>query len=961
LKKIISFTFLICLISPIWAQDPFYRLIGKSEGLPSNSVYDVFQDSKGFIWCSHDEGLSKYDGFNFKTYSSGEQTSRAGSYIREDKFGRIWYSNFDGFIYYIEDETLKELKMSKPFGYTRYGITDKYVFVIVQNGIEIFDLKSLKLLKKTYNSLKYFISALNFNNKFYVQLDSVNVFESLDEPQKFTVKNQPSFVHNMNMIFSNSEGILFAGKETKGESNLVLNKRNQVKVIHSSFKGFFQNYSVTDQIYWACAQNGVFGFDSKNNKELNNGKVLFGDYNLSSVFKDKRGNYWFSTLSDGLIFVPDLYIKRLSIKNEKPFKLIDKSSGFFIGTRSGKVLLNDLNGKMSEISDSKQHEVISMVYDSLNQYLFCSTRGFSVFDKFNRNIYRKSFSLKDICRIDKNYYAYASSSNIGLLNISGKRTGSIWDSIHFSSIILDDKTLSSIEPLTIRGKSVTYSAKLNSIFFATNLGLYVANPAGIKELKFENESVFIKKLQSSFNRIFCLNGNGNLFEIIDGKIFKKLNIPTNIKDIKCSGNFLFLITEEHLYQINLKKQGDVYVQLEYIAKGQEINDVVFLKKQLVIATNMGLVISEKNGNNLEKYKAPFYINSLKIGKKQVKNLIGEKFNYFENEVEINYSILDFNKANELSLYYKINESDWEKCSNNSRTLILPSLSPGKYTIEFKIGDYATENQKIEFIIKKPYYFQWWFILIVSIFVIGILVILYQIRLKRIKIKNKLKLEKIELQKSLGQSMLTAIKSQMNPHFFYNALNTIQSFIYSDDKKKASLYLAKFSKLTRLILEMSEKETVSLADEIIALKLYLELEEVRFEEDDFNYSISINDKIESEMLQIPSMMIQPYIENAIKHGLLHKQGKKELEIRIWQDVGILIVEVEDNGVGREKSAKINSSKYEKWKSFSSGANEKRLEILNRGRSKVIGVAIVDKFDENGLSIGTLVKISIPLNS
>jgi two-component sensor histidine kinase len=389
--------------------------------------------------------------------------------------------------------------------------------------------------------------------------------------------------------------------------------------------------------------------------------------------------------------------------------------------------------------------------------------------------------------------------------------------------------------------------------------------------------------------------------------------------------------------------------------------VVFLNNQLVIATNMGLVISEKNENNLETYKAPFYINYLKIGKKRVSNLIGEEFNSYENEVKINYSILDYNKANELSLFYKINESEWVQCSNNSRNINLPSLSPGKYKIEFKIGYYDIENQKIEFVIKKPFYFQWWFILIVLIIISGFLAIVYQIRLQRIKIENKLKLEKIELQKSLGQSMLKAIKSQMNPHFFYNALNTIQSFIYSDDKKKASSYLAKFSKLTRLILEMSEKETVSLADEIIALRLYLELEEVRFEEVEFNYTINLNNKIEAEMVQIPSMMIQPYIENAIKHGLLHKIGKKELEIRIRQDVGILIVEVEDNGVGRDKSSKINAGKYEKWKSFSSGANEKRLEILNRGRSKAIGVAIHDKVDVDGQASGTLVKISIPLNN
>jgi hypothetical protein len=960
LKKIVFILFLILLGNLVKAQDPFYRLIGKGDGLPSNSVYDIFQDKKGFIWCAHNEGLSRYDGFGFESFFSDKQSSRAGSYIREDKFGRIWYSNFDGYIYYVENDSMKELKMKAPFGYTRYGISDEFIYVIVQNGIDIYDLKQLNLVKSVEISLKNLISAISFNNKFYIQLDNLLVIDGLEISKTIDYKSNKDYISGLGIIHSTNNKILITKKENLCENGLILDDKNNFTFIKFPFKGFFQNYSITDDKVWACAQSGVWGISLKTGIVLNGGKPLFSDFNVSYVFKDRSENYWFTTLSDGLIFVPNLEIKRVAIGTEKPFKLIEKDNGVVIGTRSGMVLYNDLKGHNAILSKAKQHEIISLVYDSIGRNIFFTERGFTGINKNNKEFYSRPFSCKDVIRVDDYYFAYASSGSIGLFNFTGEFGKSEWDSIHLNNITEKDIKISAMEPRTIRGKSVAIYKPLNLVFFATNLGLFTATPKGVNELKFKQQSFFVKELQSGLNRVFCLNGNGSLFEIKKGAIIQEIAAPENIKDIKLSGNFLFLITEDHLYQINLLIDGNKISQLEYIAKGQEINDIVFIKNQLIVATNQGLVISEKNENESVKIKPKFYIKSVNIGGRKAYLNSDEEFEFDENDVEIFYSVLNFNKANELPVYYRINNGLWLLCSPNTRMLFLPALSSGRYNIEFRIGSFSTENTFITFRINRPFYFQAWFILLFLLFITFILTLLYRIRVKRMAISNQLKLEKIELQKSLGQSMLTAIKSQMNPHFFYNALNTIQSFIYSDDKKMASSYLAKFSKLTRMILEMSEKENVNLSDELLALQLYLELEEVRFEETDFHYFIITDEDLDMEMVQIPSMMIQPYVENAIKHGLLHKSGKKDLAIRIRQDVGILVVEVEDNGVGREKSAKINASKNEKWTSFSTGANEKRLEILNRGRSKAIGVKIHDKY-ENQIGSGTIVKISIPLNN
>jgi LytS/YehU family sensor histidine kinase len=215
-----------------------------------------------------------------------------------------------------------------------------------------------------------------------------------------------------------------------------------------------------------------------------------------------------------------------------------------------------------------------------------------------------------------------------------------------------------------------------------------------------------------------------------------------------------------------------------------------------------------------------------------------------------------------------------------------------------------------------------------------------------------------LEKNLQHYILTSIRSQMNPHFFYNALNTIQAFIVSDDKKNAISYLGRFAKLTRTILEMSEKEKVSLKEEIMAIRLYLEIEKARFGEE-FSFEIAIDPHLNEETIRIPSLLIQPYIENALKHGLLHKKGNKFLLIEFRKQENALMVGIEDNGIGRKKSAEINAQKPGNHRSFATQAIQRRIEILNEGKAKKINLDYIDKEDAFGTSTGTLVTLTLPL--
>jgi LytS/YehU family sensor histidine kinase len=226
-------------------------------------------------------------------------------------------------------------------------------------------------------------------------------------------------------------------------------------------------------------------------------------------------------------------------------------------------------------------------------------------------------------------------------------------------------------------------------------------------------------------------------------------------------------------------------------------------------------------------------------------------------------------------------------------------------------------------------------------------------------KNKLVTEKMALENELNKSVLTSIKSQMNPHFFYNALNTIQSYIFINDKKNASTYLSKFSKLTRLILEMSEKEYLRIGEEIEGLQLYLSLEKMRFE-DNLSYSIEVAPEIDVDLYKVPPMLIQPYVENAIKHGLLHIKTERKLQLTFsLKGQGFLEVVIDDNGIGRQRSAVLNQYKAGQHQSFANKANETRLAILNKDSLNKLGIEIIDKQNEVGEALGTRVVLQIPI--
>jgi putative methionine-R-sulfoxide reductase with GAF domain/anti-sigma regulatory factor (Ser/Thr protein kinase) len=227
-------------------------------------------------------------------------------------------------------------------------------------------------------------------------------------------------------------------------------------------------------------------------------------------------------------------------------------------------------------------------------------------------------------------------------------------------------------------------------------------------------------------------------------------------------------------------------------------------------------------------------------------------------------------------------------------------------------------------------------------------------------KQQAKIEVLENRQKVTESRLQSLRLQMNPHFLFNALNSIQQMILANEEMVATRYLSRFSKLLRTILVHSDKESVTLKEELEILNLYVELESVRFR-DSFQYSITCDEEIDKEEVKVPTLLVQPFVENAIWHGLMHKEGNRKLKIDFFEKNNCLRCVIEDNGIGREKSAQAKMNNGQRHVSKGIQVSLERLKNMENDNGQKGSLIIFDLKDDNGQPSGTRVEIDFPIQN
>ncbi|WP_445715632.1 histidine kinase [Flavobacterium sp.] len=941
-------------------QNPYFISIDKTSGLPSNSIYDIFQDSKGFMWFATGKGLCRYDGNNFKTFTADFQTSKSGSCIAEDKFGRIWYENFDGYLYYIEKGKLIAFTQQKTIGYFRYGIIKNDLFLIQPGAVFVYDLKSLKVKTKhiiTDQQIRFCIAT---KEKFYVLSDNLyefgneNSFKTHRLPNNFYREITTPIVNIWNqklIINSKSNTTYYIYENGKFRKSTLNNSTN-----------FIQNTAITDNIIWLCTPNGIYQNDLISNKN----KTYFIDKNISYIFKDQQSNYWISTLNKGVLFLQNFSNNYVDlIPRPNVFALGKKE--IYVGAEKDLIYkLNFKTLKTDTLHESESNHSINQIYaDTINDHIFFNSFKFNILKNENKIINEYIIAIKDIKKIDEKYFSFAASNINGIFFIDPKKSSS-WDKLFNDNKVKSDKNFNHSVLLTnVNGKSTEYNPSNNTLYYATNNGLIaITNDGKSQELKYKNETLFFVKIQKYKDNIIGLSTAEKIYIINKKNEVTTLILPDFIAKEKFNRFFIrnqycYLFSVNSIYEFDFETQKAQKVLS--LSNDIEATDVVLNNNQLFFATSKGIVI--KNRFEIGNFPKPkLIINEIQInGKRREINQLKE-LNPNENDVVINFSTLSFVPNENYNVSYKINNTEWKTLDSKDNNLKLFSLAFGEYKIQLAINynNSKIELQTIQFEIKKPFWLKPHFLIGLAVVFFFLVYTFYKFQIRKLEKRNQLLLEKVNLEKNLNQSKLKAIKSQMNPHFFYNALNTLQSFILSNEKRLAIDYLSKFSNLTRTILEMTEKDFISIAEEIKTLQLYLDIEKGRFDED-FSYEIQVEKNIDQESIKIPTMLLQPYVENAVKHGLLHKQGNKKLTISFEIKNNELHIGIEDNGIGRQKSSELNQIKNKNHQSFATKALQNRIALLNEYNHKNISLEIIDKYNIQNQPTGTLVEIIIPINN
>ncbi len=977
-KNIFLF-FLFALSLTIQAQQPVSIHLSEKEGLPDVEFYDVIEDNEGYIWLAADKGLYRYDGKTFKKYTHPQKRGLSVFHLKKDSEGKIWCNNLTGQFFFIEKDKMElfvDIQDKVQSFLPRYAIDNEKLSITTQMNVYGVDLKTkeiteLNRFKKISNTIGI---VKNENKLFYISGSKV-----YDENSKVVFKN---FEKELKGIYSVNNSLYVISSKYRPERGFYNSK---VFLFNSKTKQFkkqdYSRYFVEREIIkvvdlgefvWFCTNRGVLQFYKSKNGLVYKQTLLENEFVTSSI-KDSNGNHWFSTISNGFFIYPNLNILKYDLpKNLQKISALEKIENYLIfGTYTGEIGI--INIETNEISSTKlmKSRVCDFAYDEKNQLIYISQDyGSFIWDLNKKNVYRSKFftTTKTI-----------SVSEKGELLVSGSGVSSI-----VVNPLIEEKNKKEQRQITIPNYNRTKRIEVLSTIlrgkrtyghiYTSKKKLYTSFVDGIyygdifkekQEVTLEGKSIYGMDFTETIDQtIWISTFNNGIVGIVDDKIKYTLNKEKGLLTNSSSK----LINDNN----NLIIVTDLGVQY-YDREKNKIRTLI-LKDELSILTATAIVNDEKNiyisGNNgivkinkayvINKSKKPqVYFTSIQI--KDNKTAIDSVYHldYKTNSIQLTFNSNGFKSEEKIKYKYRLKNLEKNWTTTATGIARYPLIPYGNFTFEVKAEHQdGTEGdvQRIQIITKKPFWLQWWFYLLIFI---GFCCYLY-IKFKSVLKRQKELVAKEKVEKELILSQLENLRSQMNPHFVFNALNSIQEYIYLNEKYNASMYLSKFSKLIRTYLNHSRNSEVLLKEELNALQLYLELEKDRFE-DELLINLKIDENIDINEIFIPSLFIQPYIENALKHGLFHKKGAKELCISFQLNTATNSIEclIVDNGIGRDAAAIINKKRSKIHKPFFSMANKNRIQLLNNSRTKKIAVKIRDLYDKKQNSLGTEVLIIIPL--
>ena len=925
---------LLLLADYLYAQQPAYTYYTLRDGLPTNDIYNCVEDKKGFLWIATENGVSKFDGKKFKNYFTKDglpDNDVLG--VQLDSNGIIWALPFqktpayydeknDRFINQNMDAELGKIEL----GNLNYGnVLSEGGMSFYNNNRQVFIYKNKKItqisfLKKwEFSSLRIISLAENkllvVSTEFIKVVANGKISSSEKLPYKFF---QTAYVNNC-LYLADSFSLIKIPILPTGKLGTSIILKIPFTPRSLNFTGRqLAISSINGNIYLADTATLAFSQQAFSIKSL-----------PRYVFEDNAGNTWICTKENGIIRYQQRGILSIGSSSfQRNFNTVSFVNNKLVaGTNEGLVMVydNDFENKSIPLRKERNYSdwIRKMVSTPTGIYIgaegglfFCDNKlKVTELININRNVANKDFVLLN----DSTLVA----GNSGLLS-----------RIDLSSL----KTTQSIKlRITVLEKSSE-----SDVYVGSNTGLY--QWVGFKELlnigkKYPQLATRISSL--AYNKQDNILWTGLATDTI---IALQNNIPiaTIPLGVKLPGNncrallsnkkgIVWVGTNMALGRINYSfKNNRLQYQISFFTTadgiaGKQVNDIEERNDTIYVATTAGIsIIPALLRFNVQQI--PVFITKLKINNADTTLLKNYKLAYWQNNISIFFSAADLAATAAGTYQYRVNNDVWN--TTQVENIALLQLAPGKYKVQIRAikrdGNPSDNIEEVSFTIATPFWKNPFLALLAFLLFVALMFYFIQ---KRNRIKRERSIQQLLTEKKLSELELKALKAQINPHFVFNCLNSIKFLNHQKRFAETDIYLDKFSYLLRKTLDFSGLQKITMEEELAYSKNYLELEKLRLG-NKLEYLINVEEAIDEKSILIPPMLFQPYLENAIKHGIRHLPSSTGLIIIKVKRIGKNVVcTITDNGVGVQKATLYNQHHRTAYQSHGTNLQQRRADLYN----------------------------------
>jgi len=957
-----------------------------SEGLPSDFVKQLILDNKGFLILATRRGLSQYDGYRFLEHP-GAKANITGLAIKDeviyyhdsyvglcsvrsfyghpkiiaanqyhdadpnndhynnifvDSGGRIWCSDFNNIKYFNGKGTgSKVFLINKNIDKVKYSVSflepqKGKVWAFTEKGVFVWDSKTNRVSIHADPALNRIFSSVKI-----IGPDAILLGTGEGDVYKYRISSQK--LEKINVLpdkktVNGFDEIKFGGRESliiySSENIYLKNDDDQRMIPFYQSKGRLINRIVVNKetnVVWVATNKGLIklfnSYSSVKNVMLPPSGRRSGNM-ITDLIEDPGGSIYCSNRSNLIwayrqhtgwkeLSIPDKKIQTQGLFAVGDTLLIATNKGMFMAKDDQVSRLDlapalnnlfikrctvDRNGNLWILPLRQAVQVYSWPDLKLKQNAVVNSRGF-----WEDNLWNDLFSNTD-----------------GGIWLAG------WAPKGFGIAVYDPHkhTFNEISNLKANADQSKFVGDYYNRIAKTRAGnLLISGYGGWNLLNKKGEIkqlLHTKKYEVANDRVegIAEDNNGKIwFGTEEGLQVYNKNTDKVVRISQIDG----LPADDLIYGFGKLRNGNIAMGIE---NGFSLIDVTMMVRSQLI-------------NKLE-------LCAIKINGQMINTCNPDiRLQKGETELELLFSSLTYLDKRKIIYRYRFSEdSKWNYLGNKAE-LSFRHLAPGRYNIILQAGDnlgnWQSKDLRVKVYLPTPFYNTQWFISLVFLSIVIVIICIYRYLLHQHKIEEQYK-------RKLKEAEMQALRSQMNPHFMFNTLNSINSFIIENKTDEASEYLITFSKLMRDILDNSKHSAIPLKKELQTLKLYLDLESRRLEHI-FDYHIKVSNEVSQEILRVPPLILQPFAENAIWHGLRDKDGGGLLEINISMETEkILHIVIKDNGIGRKAAATFMASQF-KYRSYGVDITSSRLRLLSNDSS----IVTEDLIGESGETAGTAVHI------